>query len=199
MIEPQPQDVVDYSRKWHVMAAVAIGIFMATLDSSIVNVALPTLVRSLNADFPTIQWVILAYLLALATLLLGVGRLADMHGKKPLYTTGFVIFTLGSVLCGLSPAAGWLIASRVVQGVGAAMILALGLAIVTEAFPSDERGKALGIGGSTVSVGIVVGPALGWHASEYERSGLVVVSHGYGPRRGPDGCPRTPEHDLCTV
>lgn len=143
------------------MSAVAIGIFMATLDSSIVNVALPTLVRSLDTDFPTIQWVILAYLLALATLLLGIGRLADMHGKKPLYSTGFVIFTVGSMLCGLSPTAGWLIASRVVQGVGAAMILALGLAIVTEAFPSDERGKALGIAGSTVSVGIVVGPTLG--------------------------------------
>lgn len=161
MTEQHPEDVVDYSRKWYVMAAVAIGIFMATLDSSIVNVALPTLVRSLGADFPTIQWVILAYLLALATLLLGIGRLADMHGKKPLYTGGFVIFTIGSVLCGLSPTAGWLIASRVVQGVGAAMVLALGLAIVTEAFPSEERGKALGIAGSTVSVGIVVGPTLG--------------------------------------
>lgn len=160
-MEQQPQDAVDYSRKWYVMTAVAIGIFMATLDGSIVNVALPTLVRSLNADFPTIQWVILAYLLALATLLLGIGRLADMYGKKPLYTTGFVIFTIGSVLCGLSPTAGWLIASRVVQGIGAAMILALGLAIVTEAFPPGERGKALGLGGTTVSVGIVVGPTLG--------------------------------------
>lgn len=143
------------------MAAVAIGIFMATLDSSIVNVALPTLVQSLDADFPTVQWVILSYLLTLATLLLGIGRLADMHGKKPLYTGGFVIFTIGSVLCGLAPTAGWLIAARVVQGIGAAMILALGLAIVTEAFPDDERGKALGIAGSTVSVGIVVGPTLG--------------------------------------
>lgn len=160
-LQKESQDAVDYSRKWYVMVAVAIGIFMATLDSSIVNVALPTLVRSLAADFPTVQWVILAYLLALATLLLGIGRLADMHGKKPLYSAGFVIFTVGSVLCGLSPSAGWLIASRVVQGVGAAMILALGLAIVTEAFPSDERGKALGIAGSTVSVGIVVGPTLG--------------------------------------
>ena len=143
------------------MLAVAIGIFMATLDGSIVNVALPTLVRSLDADFPTIQWVILSYLLTLATLLLGVGRLADMRGKKPLYTGGFVVFTIGSVLCGLSPTAGWLIASRVVQAIGAATILALGLAIVTEAFPPHERGKALGIGGSTVSVGIVVGPTLG--------------------------------------
>ena len=161
VIEQQPEEAVDYSRKWYVMAAVAIGIFMATLDSSIVNVALPTLVRSLRADFPTIQWVILAYLLTLATLLLGVGRLADMRGKKPLYTAGFVVFTIGSVLCGLSPTAGWLIASRVVQAIGAASILALGLAIVTEAFPANERGMALGVGGSTVSVGIVVGPTLG--------------------------------------
>jgi EmrB/QacA subfamily drug resistance transporter len=152
---------IDYSRKWYVMAAVAMGIFLATIDGSIVNVALPTLVRELGADFSTVQWVVLAYLLALATLLLSMGRLGDMVGKKPVYTTGFVVFTLGSVLCGLAPTVYWLIGFRVVQAIGAAMVLALGLAIVTEAFPPSERGKALGLSGTVVSIGIVVGPTVG--------------------------------------
>jgi EmrB/QacA subfamily drug resistance transporter len=152
---------VDYSRKWYVMAAVAMGIFLATIDGSIVNVALPTLVRNLDADFATVQWVVLAYLLTLATLLLSMGRLGDMIGKKPIYSAGFVVFTLGSVLCGLSPSVYWLIAFRVVQAVGASMVFALGTAIVTEAFPPSERGRALGLGGTIVSVGIVVGPTLG--------------------------------------
>ena len=143
------------------MAAVAMGIFLATIDSSIVNVALPTLVRHYNTDFATVQWVVLAYLLTLATLLLGVGRLADMRGKKPIYSTGFIIFTAGSILCGLAPSIFWLIFFRVFQAVGATMILALGMAIVTEAFPANERGKALGITGSMVSIGIVIGPTIG--------------------------------------
>jgi EmrB/QacA subfamily drug resistance transporter len=151
----------DYSRKWYVMAAVAMGIFLATIDGSIVNVALPTLVRSFDTEFAVVQWVVLAYLLTVTTLMLSTGRLGDMIGKKPLYAAGFVIFTLGSVLCGLSPTVHWLIGSRVLQAVGAAMMMALGMAIVTEAFPPSERGKALGISGSMVSVGIVVGPVLG--------------------------------------
>lgn len=152
---------MDYSRKWYVMAAVAISILLATIDGSIVNVALPTLVRELNTNFATVQWVVLAYLLTQATLLLSIGRLGDMVGKKPIYTAGFVVFTVGSVLCGLSPTVYWLIGFRVLQAIGAAMMLALGAAIVTEAFPANERGRALGLFGLTVSVGIVLGPTLG--------------------------------------
>jgi len=155
----QPQ--IDYSRKWYVMAAVAMGVFLATIDGSIVNVALPTLTRAFNTQFSTVQWVVLAYLLTITTLLLSVGRLADMIGKKPLYTAGFIIFTLGSALCGLSPSVYALIGFRVLQAVGASMTAALGTAIVTEAFPPSERGRALGISGAIVSVGIVVGPTLG--------------------------------------
>ncbi len=152
---------IDYSRKWHVMAAVAMSVFLATIDTSIVNVALPTLVRDLQTDFAIVQWVVLAYLLTLATLMLGVGRLGDMVGKKRIYTSGFMIFTLGSVLAGLSPTIYWLIGFRVLQAVGAAMVLALGIAILTEAFPPSERGRALGIIGAVVSIGIVIGPTLG--------------------------------------
>jgi len=155
------EQVIDFSRKWYVMSAVVMGIFLTTIDGSIVNLALPTLVRAFGTDFATVQWVVLAYLLTITTLMLSIGRLADMIGKKPLYTAGFVIFTTGSVLCGLSPSIYWLIAFRIVQAVGGTLLLALGLAIITEAFPTNERGRALGIAGGAVSVGIVVGPTLG--------------------------------------
>lgn len=151
----------DYSRKWYAMAVVAMGIFLATIDGSIVNVALPTLVEALHTEFAMVQWVVLSYLLTVTTLMLSVGRLADISGKKRLYTVGFIIFTVGSALCGLAPTISWLIGFRVAQGIGAAMLMALGAAIVTEAFPPSERGRALGISGAMVSIGIVVGPTLG--------------------------------------
>ena len=156
-----PADEVDYSKKWHVMSAIAMGIFLATIDGSIVNVALPTLTTELNTDFATVQWVVLSYLLTVTILQAVVGRLADMYGRKFLYNAGFVVFTVGSAFCGLAQTAEWLILARVLQGVGGAMILALGMAIITDAFPSGERGRALGITGSIVSIGIVTGPTLG--------------------------------------
>lgn len=158
---PSPPTNADYSRKWHVMIATGLGIFLGTIDASIVNVALPTMAKELDTTFAAVQWVVLAYLLTLATLTLGVGRLGDMLGKKPIYTTGFAIFTLGSVLCGMAPGIEWLVGFRVVQAIGAAMIFALGMAIITQAFPPSERGKALGISGALVSIGIVIGPSLG--------------------------------------
>ncbi len=151
----------DPVRKWYVMAAVAIGIFLATIDASIVNIALPILERDLRTDFAVVEWVVLAYLVTVTTLMLTIGRLGDMIGKKPLYAAGMAIFTISSVLCGLSQNIAMLIAFRVVQAAGAAMIMALGNAIITEAFPASERGKALGIGGLFVSVGIIAGPTIG--------------------------------------
>jgi EmrB/QacA subfamily drug resistance transporter len=149
------------STKWYVMAAVAMGVFLATIDGSIVNVALPVLSKDLQVDFSAIEWVVLAYLLTITTLMLGIGRLADMIGKKKIYISGFIIFTLGSALCGLVNHIGLLIGFRVLQAVGASMMMALGTAIITEAFPSQERGKALGIMGSVVSIGIIIGPTIG--------------------------------------
>jgi len=152
---------VDYSRKWLVLVAVAMGIFLGTIDGSIVNVALPTLAGDFDTSFGVVQWVSLGYLLTQATLTLGFGRLGDMIGKKPIFTLGFGIFTTFSVLAGLSPSIAFLILARVFQAVGAAMIFAMGFAITTEAFPPSERGKALGINGSMVSLGIIIGPVLG--------------------------------------
>ena len=143
------------------MAAVGVGVFLATVDGSIINVSLPTLVRSLDTEFAVVQWVVLGYLLTLTTFMLSIGRIADIVGKKTIYMLGFVVFTVGSALCGLAVSVYWLIAFRVLQAVGAAMIMALGAAILTEAFPPEERGKAMGMIGAIVSVGIVIGPALG--------------------------------------
>ena len=152
---------VDYRLKWKAMAAVGVGVFLATVDGSIINVSLPTLVRSLATEFAVVQWVVLGYLLTITSSMLSIGRIADIVGKKNVYMLGFVVFTVGSALCGLAPSVYWLIAFRVLQAVGAAMIMALGAAILTEAFPPQERGKAMGMIGAIVSVGIVIGPALG--------------------------------------
>lgn len=158
---------VDYGRKWHVLTAVAASTILATIDSSIVNVAFPTLVEELDTSFNIIQWVALGYLLTIATLTMGMGRLGDVVGKKKLYVTGLILFTVASILCGVTPDVAWLIVFRVIQGVGSVMILALGAAILVEAFPPQERGKALGWIGTAVSLGVVSGPVIG---------GLLIAS-----------------------
>ena len=147
--------------KWLAMLGIGMGVFMSTLDSSIVSVSLPTLVEQLDTTFAQIQWVFLSYLLVITSLMLSVARLGDMLGKKRVYNTGLALFTLGSLLCGLSPSVGWLIGFRALQGTGAVMMTSLGSAIITEVFPSSERGRALGIMGGIVSVGITLGPSVG--------------------------------------
>ena len=134
---------------------------MYTIDTSIVNIALPTLVKDLQTDFATVQWVGLSYVLVVTSLVLGVARLGDMLGKKPLYLGGLIVFTVSSLLCGLAPSIAVLIGARALQGMGAVMISALGAAIIVEVFPVAERGKALGIIGAVVSSGIAIGPSIG--------------------------------------
>lgn len=156
--------------RWATLAIVAGGVFMATLDASIVNVSLPTLVRELDAPFDRVQWVTLAYVLAITSLLLPAGRLAQMRGVKRLYLLGFLVFTIGSLLCGLAANVGLLIAFRIVQGIGGSIIQALGPALVVAAFPASQRGKAIGFILSAVSIGLVSGPVLG---------GLILGSLGW--------------------
>jgi EmrB/QacA subfamily drug resistance transporter len=152
---------IDFSQKWLVLLAVAASTILATIDGSIVNVAFPTLVAELQTSFNIIQWVALAYLLTIATLTMGMGRLGDVVGKKKLFVGGIALFTVASALCGLVPDVSWLIGFRVLQALGAVLILALGAAILVEAFPAQERGKALGWIGTTVSLGIISGPVIG--------------------------------------
>ena len=151
----------DYSRKWWVLAAVMVGTFMSPLDSSIVNVALPTLGKAFNVPITSVEWVVVAYLLIISTLLLTFGRLADMIGLKRVYVTGFVLFTIGSLACTLSWSIWSLVGFRVLQALGAAMMFAAGPAIITAAFPPTERGRALGLMAIAVSAGLTVGPTLG--------------------------------------
>lgn len=143
------------------MLGVNLMVFMATLDMSIVNVALPTLVTVLGTDFAVIQWVILSYVLVIASLLLLVSRLGDMRDKKRIFASGLVVFLIASLCCGLAPSVAWLIAFRAAQGVGAAMTQALGMAIVTQIAPPSSRGRALGFIGGTVAMGLMIGPPLG--------------------------------------
>jgi EmrB/QacA subfamily drug resistance transporter len=153
----QPQPV----EKWWVMVGIGLGVLMYTIDTSIVNIALPTLIRDLRTDFATVQWVGLSYVLMVTSLVLGAARLGDMLGKKPLYLGGLIVFTVSSLLCGWAPSIEILIGARALQGLGAVMISALGAAIIVEVFPKAERGKALGIVGAVVSLGIALGPSIG--------------------------------------
>lgn len=149
------------ANRWLVLGAAALGSFGASVTATSVNVALPTLVSALGTDFAVVQWVLLSYLLVTSALLPVVGRLADAFGKRRLFLAGFAVFALGSLLCGFADGAAALIALRGLQGVGSAVLTALGLAIVTDVFPAGERGRALGVNGAVLSAGIVVGPTVG--------------------------------------
>jgi EmrB/QacA subfamily drug resistance transporter len=138
-----------------------VGTFLAPLDSSIVNIALPDIAAHFQAPLSQVTWVATAYLLASATLLLSMGRLGDTWGLRNLYVWGLAIFGLGSAACAMSTTLAWLIGARVLQSVGAAMLFAAGPAIVARTFPPEKRGAALGIISLAVSAGLTAGPALG--------------------------------------
>ncbi len=148
-------------RKWLILSTVSLGSLMATLDGSIVNIALPAIQDDFRIDLTTVEWVVVAYLLVVGSMLLPVGRLGEVQTFKRVYLVGFAVFTLASVCCGASPNELWLIGFRLAQGVGAAMIMAMGPAIVARTFPSSERGRALGLNGVSVAIGLSLGPAIG--------------------------------------
>ncbi len=150
---------IDY--KWIVLSVTTIGALMASIDSTIVILALPQMMEKLHADLVHMIWVIMAYILVSTVLLLTFGRIADMFGRVRLYNLGFVVFTVGSALCGLAPTARSLILARLAQGAGAALMMVNSPAIITEVFPPHERGRALGINGITFAVGGIAGPLLG--------------------------------------
>jgi len=144
-----------------VLASSALGAFAATVMATGVNVILPTLGDTFDAPFATVQWVVLAYLMASIALLPIVARLADTVGKHRVYFAAYALFALGSLLSALAPSMAVLIAVRTVQGLGSAALAALGLALVTDAYPAAERGRAIGVNGAVISAGIVLGPSLG--------------------------------------
>jgi len=136
-------------------------VFMSTLDSSIVNVALPAIMADFQVPLTITEWVPMIYLLTVSSLLLTFGRLSDIRGRRPVYCAGFAIFSAGSLLCATAGSAHWLVAFRAAQGVGAAMLMACSPALVVDVFPMVERGRALGLVGMVVASGLTTGPALG--------------------------------------
>ncbi len=147
--------------RWLVLSAVSVGTFMATLDGSIVNIALPSIGRAFGIDLATVQWVVVAYLLVVGSLLLPFGRLGEVLSFRRVYLAGFAVFTVASAVCGAAPGPGALVAARAVQGVGAAMLMAMGPAIIARTFGPGERGRALGLNAVSVAIGLSLGPALG--------------------------------------
>ncbi|MBI1799514.1 MAG: MFS transporter [Candidatus Eisenbacteria bacterium] len=147
--------------RWRAFPALALGVVMATLDISVVNIALPTLSRTFGVPLTRIEWVVLGYVLTITGLLLTVGRIADGVGRRRVYGMGLGVFCVASALCGVAPAASALIAARVLQGVGAAMMAANTGALLVSSFPAEERGRALGAFGAAVGVGLAIGTPLG--------------------------------------
>jgi len=161
--EPRRPVAIRESRRahWFVVGTVCIGAFMGQLDASIVTVALPRMGHDLHVSLGAIEWVALAYLLVLVATVATVGRIADAVGRKLLYVYGFGVFTAGSVLCGLSPTLTVLIAARVLQAIGAAMLQANSVALIAEAMPRPMLGRAIGVQGSAQALGLALGPAIG--------------------------------------
>ncbi len=147
--------------KWKALSVTSVGAMMAAIDSTIVLLALLPIAEDLKSDFVLMIWVVIAYLLVNTAFVLSLGRIGDMYGRKRMYNTGFVVFTIGSVLCGISPNAELLVAFRSVQGFGSALLIANSFAIISEAFDPRERGRAFGIIAVVWGAGSVLGIVLG--------------------------------------
>ncbi|MDX6728963.1 MAG: hypothetical protein QOK49_3768 [Baekduia sp.] len=181
------------------LAGLSLATLLASLGTSIANVALPTLAQAFDASFQAAQWVVLAYLLASTTLIVSVGRLGDLTGRRRLLMVGIVLFTTASALCGIAPTLWTLIAARAVQGLGAAIMLALAMALISETVPAARTGSAMGLLGTMSAIGTALGPslgglliaALGWRAiflvtvPAGALAGLVVYRHLPADRRVP--------------
>ncbi|TIN19155.1 MAG: MFS transporter [Mesorhizobium sp.] len=157
------------SARW-ALASLSLATLLSSLGTSIASVGLPSLMQTFGASFQSVQWVVLAYLLAITTLIVSAGRLADMFGRRPLLLGGIALFTSASVLCGLAPTLWLLIAARAVQGVGAALMMALTLAFVAETVSKDRIGSAMGLLGAMSAIGTTLGPSLG---------GLLIAGFGW--------------------
>ncbi|MDI7860673.1 MFS transporter [Rhizobiaceae bacterium n13] len=148
------------SGRW-ALAGLSLSMLLSSLGTSIANVGLPALAQTFDAPFQQVQWVMLSYLLAITTLIVGVGRLGDIIGRRRLLLTGIALFTVASVLCGAAPTLSVLIAARIVQGLGAAIMMALAIALVGETVPKERTGSAMGLLGTMSAAGTALGPSLG--------------------------------------
>jgi EmrB/QacA subfamily drug resistance transporter len=149
------------NRKWWTLAAVAFGLFMIMLDNTVVNVALPSIEKDLHISISELEWIVTAYALVFAALLITGGKLADLFGRRRIFVIGLVVFTLSSLACGLASSAGFLIGARAVQGVGAALMNPATLSIITATFPPKQRGQAIGIWAGVSALALAIGPLVG--------------------------------------
>ena len=151
----------DDRNKWYVLAILCTGLFMLLLDGTIVNIAIPSIMTAFETGFSEVEWVMNAYLLVFAVMLITMGRLGDLYGRRRLFASGLVVFTGASLACGLSPGIEWLIGFRALQGLGAAIMMPATLSIIANVFPREQRGVAMGIWGGTSGIAVSAGPSLG--------------------------------------
>lgn len=151
----------DDTRRWAALGAVSLGTFMATLDASVVNLALPSLTDEFDASLAQVEWVVFSFLLVLVALLLNVGRVGDLFGRRRVYVAGLLVFGGASAACAAADGVGFLVGARVAQAVGSAMMASLGPAMLVAVFPPERRGQVLGLVGLAVSAGLASGPAVG--------------------------------------
>jgi EmrB/QacA subfamily drug resistance transporter len=150
-----------HANPWAVLLVVSLGFFMTLLDLTIVNIAIPNMISRLHASLDDVLWVINAYSLVLAVLVITSGRLGDLFGPRLMFAAGITVFTAASAACGLAPSPGWLIGFRAVQGLGAALLMPQTLTIITNTFPPERRGAAFGVWGAVAGVATIAGPTLG--------------------------------------
>src|SRR3954447_3992094 len=155
------EDMTPNPNRWWTLACVAIGTFMLLLDITIVNVALPAIQKELKASFSDLQWVVDAYALTLASLLLVSGSVADVIGRRRVFVTGLILFSVASLACGLAGTPTVLTVARAVQGIGGAMLFATSLALIAAAFQGRERATAFGLWGATIGGAVAIGPLVG--------------------------------------
>jgi EmrB/QacA subfamily drug resistance transporter len=172
-----PPNVTLRHSPWLALITLCLGFFMILLDTTIVNIAIPNMIDKLDASLDEILWIINAYILIFAVLLITAGRLGDLYGPKRLFIIGLIVFTLASAACGLAQTPGQLIAFRVIQGIGGALLTPQTLSTITMIFPPEKRGAAFGIWGSVAGVATIAGPTLGgWLVTNWDWRWIFFVN-----------------------